>query len=203
MRPIRDDNMINFCFLVFMLSVFNHFSEAQRPGFGKCPDYPPMKDFDPSKFQGDWYEIERSFYILELPHSCVKFNFTLQDGLLKVAVFSHNRLTGRSSTSYGRAKPNYLWPAVLSYEVNNYLPPYLARMLPGSGKYLILDTDYDNFAILYSCSDLGILHADLLWILGRERDLTVDSRVRVYDHLINLNINTDRLTLTPQKKCPA
>lgn len=35
----------------------------------------------------------------------------------------------------------------------------LARMLPGSGKYIILDTDYEHYAILYSCSDLGILHA--------------------------------------------
>ncbi|RZF40496.1 hypothetical protein LSTR_LSTR000375 [Laodelphax striatellus] len=177
-------------------------TESQRPGLGKCPEYPPVNNFDSKKFEGEWYEVERSFYIMEVAHGCIKFNFTLEGNSLRIATRSLNRVTGKMSTSYGRAKPHYLAPSILNYQVDNSLPSYLARMLPQSGKYIILDTDYDNYAILYSCSDLGFFHADLLWVLGRKQDLPVDSRVRVYDKLFQLNINTDRLVLSPQKKCP-
>lgn len=49
MRPIRDD-IIFLCILpVILLCFLTHLSDAQRPGFGRCPDYPPMKDFDRQK----------------------------------------------------------------------------------------------------------------------------------------------------------
>ena len=45
------------------------------------------------------------------------------------------------------------------FRIDSNLPQPLVRALPGVGRYSILGTDYDNYAVLYSCSDLGILHA--------------------------------------------
>ena len=50
-------------------------------------------------------------------------------------------------------------PAVWDYRVSTNFPRQISRIMPGSGKYYVLDTDYENFAILWSCSNLGFIHS--------------------------------------------
>ena len=40
------------------------------------------------------------------------------------------------------------------------------------GNYQILDTDYDNYAVLYGCDDwwFGLMHSRNSWLLNRERN---------------------------------
>jgi hypothetical protein len=41
-------------------------------------------------------------------------------------------------------------------------PDAVRRALPGSGDYYVLDTDYDSYAIIYSCSNIAsLLHAGM------------------------------------------
>ena len=35
--------------------------------------------------------------------------------------------------------------------------------------YSILETDYDNYAVLWSCAGIGPLHTQNAWIMTRER----------------------------------
>jgi apolipoprotein D and lipocalin family protein len=67
--------------------------------------------------------------------------------------------TGRPSVSLGTAIPLKNSSAELNYRMDTKLLPAVARMMPGSGLYHILDTDYENYAILWSCSNLTIMHA--------------------------------------------
>lgn len=46
-----------------------------------------------------------------------------------------------------------------------------------------------------------LLFVDIIWILGRERDLTATSRAELYNLLYELNINPDRLILSKHEKC--
>lgn len=175
---------------------------AQSPAsFGSCPDHPTVNDFDLSKFQGTWYEIERSFYVFELLGHCPKFTFTLSpDNNLEVKFSMKNRLTGNANTFDGIAFTKFN-PAIWDYRVNTNLPRYIARIMPGSGKYYVLDTDYDNYAILWSCSNLGIFHSDLVWILGRRKTLEPEQRSIIYSVLSDLKIDEDRLILSKQAQC--
>jgi len=70
------------------------------------------------------------------------------------------------------------------------LPAAIARLtnpfLPGSGRYQVLFSDYDNFAILYSCANLAIAHTDQVWVLGREMEFDVEVRAKIYDILTKL-----------------
>ncbi|XP_054257812.1 apolipoprotein D-like [Macrosteles quadrilineatus] len=177
---------------------------SQRPGFGRCPDYPAVKNFDVMKFQGEWYEVERSFYILELVTGCTTLNFTARpDNVFKVAIKTANKWNGNIMIGLlGTATPNRYNRGELQFKIDSNLPPALVRALPGVGNYKVLGTDYDSFALLYSCSDMGILHADLLWVLARAKELPVTSRVQVYDIMSTLNIDPARLTLTKHNKCP-
>lgn len=45
------------------------------------------------------------------------------------------------------------------------------------------------------------MFSDIIWVLGRERDLTAKSRAELYSVLYELNINPDRLILTKHEKC--
>lgn len=56
-----------------------------------------------------------------------------------------------------------------------------------------------NINVLF-CFALS-LFADIIWVLGRERDLTATSRAQLYSLLYELNINPDRLILTKHEKC--
>lgn len=44
------------------------------------------------------------------------------------------------------------------FQLSSRFPDTIARLLPGSGRYQILYTDYDNFAILWSCANFGIAY---------------------------------------------
>ncbi|XP_063225800.1 apolipoprotein D [Bacillus rossius redtenbacheri] len=180
-------------------------AEAQRLAFGKCPNHPAMKDFDIQKFEGTWYEVERSFYLLEIASSCTKLDIApveRRPATLNIIIKTVNRWTGGPSVSLGTATLKSNKTAVLDFRMSSRLPTAVARMLPGAGVYHLLHTDYDSFAVLWSCSDLGFMHADLIWVLGRQQDLPVWARAEVYNRLAELNIDSDRLTLSRNKDCP-
>lgn len=56
--------------------------------------------------------------------------------------------------------------SILRYKVDTKLPFPVARLLPGAGLYNILQTDYDNYAILWSCSNLALLHSGEIYYLA-------------------------------------
>lgn len=92
---------------------------------------------------------------------------------------------------------------MLSLQVQTRLPAPLARLLPGSGKYQILYTDYDNFGILWSCTNFGIAFADQIWLLGRGKDYELEIRAKIYDSLTQLGLDSDRLIVSKNKECPS
>lgn len=49
--------------------------------------------------------------------------------------------------------------------MHSALPTALARLLPGAGFYQVLHTDYENFAILWTCSNLFLAHTGILIII--------------------------------------
>ncbi|XP_065200815.1 apolipoprotein D-like [Planococcus citri] len=194
-----------FAYITFVLiCVELWIVNAQTPtNWGSCPDHPTVDQFDLEKFQGPWYEIERSFYVFELLGNCPKFNFSITSGdSMEVKFSMKNRITGNKNVIDGLAYPKPYNPAIWDYRVNSGLPKYLSRIMPGSGKYFILDTDYDSYAIMYSCSNLGLFHSDLIWVLGRDKNLEPESRTLIYTHLNNLHIDEARLTLSKQLNCP-
>lgn len=134
-----------------------------------------------------------------------------------------NRWTGGETSSEGIAVVSKKNPAIFQYKVNSILPTVIARLLPGAGSYQVLSTDYDNFAILYTCSSLGLLHTgnnrslliiiflsrlmtflvpDQVWVLGRTREISVSLRAQIYSVLNELGIDSDRLIISKNNNCP-
>lgn len=113
-----------------------------------------------------------------------------------------NRWTGSETVSEGVIVPTKRSPSMYQYKVSTSLPSPFARLLPGAGYYQIIKTDYKNFAILYTCSSLGLLHTDQLWILGRQREISVPLRAEIYGILTDLEIDSDRLIISKNNNCP-
>lgn len=96
--------------------------------------------------------------------------------------------------------------------------------MPGSGRYQVLFTDYEQFCILWSCTSLAPLgHTgtkrltltetkqkpnrnppilDQIWLLSRRReDFKVEMRGRIHETLRRLGLDPERLVLSKNKGC--
>lgn len=178
-------------------------------GFGKCPNYPTMPKFNMTKFLGKWFEVERSFYLPEIASGCTTLTFedtTIRDTdgrpQLEIAIKTVNRWTGNPSVSIGEAITENEKSSIMSVQLKSRLPSAVARFLPGSGKYQVLYTNYDDFAILWSCSSFVAVHADQIWLLGRERDYSAEIRKKIYSALKQLSLDPERLFISKNTNCP-
>lgn len=62
---------LNFFLIIFIVKII----KAQVPGFGKCPEYQAMTNFDTEKFLGKWIEIERYFTVSEVISKCISAEY--------------------------------------------------------------------------------------------------------------------------------
>ncbi|KAF4531970.1 hypothetical protein B566_EDAN010217 [Ephemera danica] len=192
----------------FVLLSCNGVLQAQRPSFGRCPRVGSGKTLDLDKMKGRWYEVERSFYIYELNRRCIKMDMTPEGKGIRITTKAVSRTSDSPVSDSAVATPKSTGSAqmrlVVDTDFSRRLPGGLRRVLPGNGDYVVLKTDYDTYAIVYSCSDLGILHADLIWVLARTQDLPVTKRLEIYNALEREGLGgSDRLTLTSHRDCPS
>lgn len=173
-------------------------------GLGKCPVYPTLPNFDLQRMTGTWFEVERSFYLAELTSSCTELTVNLNDrGYLLITINTVNKWTGNPSTTNGLGIPSYNGSSIFRYKVNNRVPYVIGRLLPGAGLYNILFTDYDGFAIIWSCTSLSVAHSDHIWVLGRQREIEASVRVRIYAIMQELGLDPDRLIISKNTNCVA
>lgn len=85
--------------------------------------------------------------------------------------------------------------------IPNTLHPYLFAGVPDA-PYWVLSTDYQSYALVYSCSGyFGLFHIDFAWILARTRTLPEDVLSQLHDKLAAAGVNINRLTVANQTGC--
>jgi apolipoprotein D and lipocalin family protein len=109
--------------------------------------------------------------------------------------------SGTLTVSEGVASSTRRDPSILVYKVVSKLPRVVGRYLPGAGAYQIVDTDYENYAILWSCTNYGLAHTDLIWIWGRQREISANVRARIYAMLDEIRLDSERLILPKNANC--
>ncbi|CAH0554596.1 unnamed protein product [Brassicogethes aeneus] len=176
-------------------------------GVGPCPRIKYLDNFNISAFTGHWIEIERSFYLMELISSCVRMDLSQNfKGNINVSITSKSRWSGVFSISEGIATVSKKHPSIFVYKVISTLPKAVSRYLPGAGSYQVIKTDYSTYAVLYSCTNFSfatypLANTDLVWILGRQKEISAEIRSEIYDFLAFYQIDSERLILAQNLNC--
>uniref|UniRef100_A0A2K6DIM8 Lipocalin/cytosolic fatty-acid binding domain-containing protein n=1 Tax=Macaca nemestrina TaxID=9545 RepID=A0A2K6DIM8_MACNE len=72
-----------------------------------------------------------------------------------------------------------------------------------SAPYWVLATDYENYALVYSCvSVINLFRVDYAWILARNRHLPSETVDFLKNILTSNNIDVKKMTVTDQENCP-
>ncbi|KAM5276328.1 apolipoprotein D [Hipposideros larvatus] len=185
--------MVTILLLVSALAGLFSTAEGQDFRFGKCPTPPVQEDFDLTKFLGIWYEIEKIPAPFE-KGNCVQVNYTaLENGNIKAIKQLQKSDGSVRQTTSEIIRANLAEPAKMGLKY-----PSSPRVSP----YWVLATDYDNYALVYSCSStLSLFHLDYAWILGRSPSLPLETIIYLKGILASNNINIGKMTATNQENC--
>ncbi|XP_027230096.2 crustacyanin-A1 subunit [Penaeus vannamei] len=155
---------------------------------GKCPAVDKKAFFDLQRFAGVWYEIALTKNPYQLLHQCVRNEFSF-DGNKISAKSTGISADGRTARRHGQIAPMPLGEANLSID---YEESFMAP-------FVILDTDYDNFACIHSCIDFsqGYL-ADFAFIFSRSPSMSDKHLKRCETAFRNIGLDTSRFTKTVQ-----
>merc|ERR1711942_70373 len=182
-------NMINI-WISILICLFAAQAQAQVHTFDKpCPKVTLKDNFDLTKYMGRWYGIEKYPNRFE-KGSCNSALYKLYgEG---VAVNNSEVLdNGKLSFAIGEARKNP------SSNIASSLQVRFSKFQPWA-QYWVLDTDYETFTVVYSCSNLLIYRKEFLWIMSRERTLSAETHQNIYKMLKDYGISTDALEKTNQ-----
>ncbi|NP_001153453.1 apolipoprotein D-like precursor [Nasonia vitripennis] len=173
-------------------------ARAQIPSLGFCPEYLPMTGFDMERFSGIWYEAERYFQLTEVASRCVMANYTKgPDGKFHVVNEVTSRFTGIKRVLEGeiRKAPSKAEEGKLHVKYTT------VPLIPLETQYNVLETDYDTYAVLWSCSGVGPVHTQNAWIMTRQRLAPGEVLQKAYGVLDKYKISKVFFVKTNQDDC--
>ncbi|XP_007563888.1 apolipoprotein D-like isoform X1 [Poecilia latipinna] len=163
---------------------------AQLFKSGKCPDPAVQYNFDPARYLGKWFEIQK------LPSAFQKGQCATSDYILQsprvVRVLNRELLDdGTVRSAFGTVEvKDPAEPAKLEVTFSDVI---LLR-----GSYWLLSTDYDSYALVYSCKSYGLFHVELAWILSRQPTLPKDITEYLLSILSSIGVSVDKMVSTIQ-----
>lgn len=157
--------------------------------FGRCPRPAKVQNFDLNRYLGIWYENYRDSSIPFESGDCVMAQYSLrEDG--KVKVVNSGVHDGERTKREGEA-----------YCTDNEGQCYV-RFSPKApyGDYEVIDTDYENYSIVYSCQDYLMFHVKYGWVLSRDTEFDGE---KLLDTLVEKGkFKKSTFRKTSQKDCP-
>ncbi|XP_038151899.1 apolipoprotein Da, duplicate 2 [Cyprinodon tularosa] len=158
---------------------------------GRCPNPAVQANFDASRYLGKWYEIQK------LPTNfqkgqCATATYTLKSPGVISVLNSELLDDGTINSVVGSAKvKDPAEPAKLEVSFFEGTPP---------GPYWVLSTDYDSYTLVYGCTDYGLFHMELSWILSREPTLPKETTEQLLSILSSIGVNVNKMVPTNQEE---
>ncbi|XP_053214527.1 apolipoprotein D-like [Panonychus citri] len=176
-------------------------ASCQIYDIGTCPLDQSPAQFQMDKFYGKWYEIARVENGVVAGETCVTFNISSQTSYLSGHPVTQ---TGYDKTG----KLEYVYIGNLETWDDNFLLEY--------GEYPygfnILDTDYDNYAVVLGCGlfpPLGywfpflLVRVRVAWILSRTPTIDHALQAQLIKTLTSGGVGKSKLIFPSTVNCPA
>ncbi|KAM8727004.1 apolipoprotein D-like [Acanthopagrus schlegelii] len=170
-----------------LLSVLAANAQVIMPG--RCPKPAVQENFDAARYLGTWYDIQR------LPHTfqkgeCSTATYSLKSpgvvGVLNRELLADGTINSISGSAVAKDPSQ---PAKLSVSFFEFAP---------SAPYWVLSTDYDNYSLVYSCTDLGVLHVEFAWIMSRQPTMPEETLEELRGTLSSIGVRVDKLLSSNQ-----
>ena len=180
---------------ILLLLLLGWVGHAQT-GPGECPTPSVQPNFDLARYLGPWYEIARLPFDEENNGVCTRATYTLEsDG--HVRVNNTERVgspSGPSRDAVGDAVADPANPAKLEVTFSWFSP---------RGPYWILETDYDSYALVLSCTPiLDVYRFEYAWLLSRTPTLPPALQKQYMGALsASTGVSLDQFHFTNQTGC--
>ncbi|XP_026477509.1 apolipoprotein D-like [Ctenocephalides felis] len=188
--------------IILVLASFVFCVQCQVPFLGTCPEVKVVQDFDITKYVGKWYEAERYFAVFQFGGKCVTATYKLSHenstSSIKVTNRQIGTITGISTEIEGYAKLGNARSTEGKLKVT-----FPSLPVDFDAPYWVLGTDYENFAVVWSCNDLGFLNTRNAWILTRQRKASVEIMKKAYAIIDENKITRAYFIRTNQQSCPS
>ena len=180
-------------------------------GWGSCPKPKVLSYFDVKRAAGNWFEtkIDNTNLMEILFWRCTQEDYTLK--------LAPNDDTYQIFTPYKGWFGEYNTfgqDAQLQFQFANGTGTVNFLGTPGTSglelfdfPFLVLDTDYNNFIIIYSCFNFGAIYLDAIWVMNRTPQPSqhvwnlVDSSLKWQKQKYGLPYNLKDLYTTTQEDC--
>jgi len=160
-----------------------------------CPSPPVMKDFKIDDYLGTWYEMEHNYNPGEnSKQSCGKSEISKVDADKYNLVFN-TTWKYRGKTTRQVVQGNYD-PTEETAKIKVKPIPLFPRQ-----NLWILDTDYENYSINWSCAEFFLNSYQLIWIYSRETTMRPEHRLKAYNKLMELGFSLEDLIVLKHEDC--
>lgn len=157
-------------------------------GLGWCARPTLQSDFTISDYLGTWYERARVKNIRFEKGDCVSAQYSLNaDNTVKV--INSQYVNGQYESMQGQAYCESQKSGQCYVRFSDNQP---------WGDYEVVKTDYENFSIVYSCTNLYVAHYKIAWVLARDPEFDPSQAVAA---LSGLGFDASDFYFTKQGNC--
>ena len=132
-----------------------------------------MGNFDKERYEGNWYEQYRDKDLwYEYNSDCCTASYTsYSDDTTGFPIGVNNRKYVRSTDTITETRDAWSTRPYANAKLDDQgLGAVKFRFFP-EGKYIILDTDYENYTIVYNCDDWFFGFTRAVWMLARKPEI--------------------------------